>query len=179
MVRFWRPLAPRPDTRVSRRGGMMMTTYRGQGLSCQASASGRQMRRLGRFKAAALAALIAVLASGDLAAQNIEQAQANCKERLRPAVQACVQRLVKEMGGPWQKYLDGCRQSQAGAFRNCVTGIMAKTAPERPAQPAGAQEPAVDLSKVELSRTPGLARRHAPSPISPPFSTRKSPTLRR
>lgn len=100
---------------------------------------------------------LSVTAAEQAAAQSSEKAQASCRAKLRPAIQSCVQRLVREKGGPPKRFVDGCRQAQTGAFKSCVSDLMAKSAPSRPEQPKSAEQAPVDLSKVQLSRTPGFA----------------------
>ena len=117
------------------------------------------MRFRGLSGVAAVLAFVAlsVTAAEQAAAQSSEKAQASCRAKLRPAVQSCVQRLVREKGGPPKRFVDGCRQAQTGAFKTCVSDLMAKSAPSRPEQPKSAEQAPVDLSKVQLSRTPGFA----------------------
>jgi hypothetical protein len=115
------------------------------------------MRFWGWNGVAAAAVAAWTLAPGGIASAQNAKVQAACRDKLRPAVQACVRKLVQERGGSPQQFVERCRQAQAGAFRNCVTEAMAKTAPSRPVQPKSAQEAPIDLSKVQLSRTPGFA----------------------
>lgn len=110
-----------------------------------------------RLAAAALAALITVLAGGDRAAAvTKEQAAAECREKLRPAVQACIKKLVQQKGGPPKRHVEGCRSAQAGSFKTCVSEIVAASAPSRPAALETPQEPPIDLSKLKLNRTSGF-----------------------
>jgi CHAT domain-containing protein len=105
-----------------------------------------------RLAAAAFAALMAASAGGPATALTKEQIQEQCRAKLRPAVQACVKKQVQEKGGPPKKHVEGCRQAQTQPYRTCVADGVAASAPSRPELPKAAEEPAVDLSKLELTR---------------------------
>jgi CHAT domain-containing protein len=108
-----------------------------------------------RIALAAHAALIAVFLGGDRAAAlTREQAAAQCRDKLRPHVQACVKKKVQQEGGPPKRHVDECRSAQGGAFKTCVSETLAASAPSKPAETA--QEAPVDLSKVKLTRTQGF-----------------------
>jgi CHAT domain-containing protein len=110
-----------------------------------------------RFAAAAFAALIVVpVAVTDAAARSKEQVAANCRAKLKPAVQACVRSQVQAKGGPPKRHVEGCRQAQGPAFKICVSNAMAASAPSRPAVPEAEKEAPVDLSKLKLNRTAGF-----------------------
>jgi CHAT domain-containing protein len=105
-----------------------------------------------RLVAAAFAALIATCAGGPASALTKEQIEEQCRAKLRPAVQACVKKLVQEKGGPPKKHVEGCRQAQSPSYRTCVSEAIAANAP-KPAEP---KEAPVDLSKLKLNRTTGF-----------------------
>ncbi len=81
------------------------------------------------------------------AAQDVQE---QCRAKLRPAVQACVAKQVKEQGGPPTKHVEGCRKLQAAPFQACVAGTAT------PAQ-APAAEPAAPPADTALRLQPDRA----------------------
>ena len=84
-------------------------------------------------------------------------AQEQCREKLRPAVRACVQKQAKAQGGPPQKYFEGCRQAQSEPFRACVSAAMGTRSPAQTTAPALSSSPPAPptgASDLKISRTP-------------------------
>src|SRR6266851_4116239 len=115
--------------------------------------------------AANLIALVAVIAGCEGAfALSLEQARASCRETVgHPIVHACMQGLGK--GGDREANLAKCR---AGVQPQMSPSSSTKTASQRPM-----------LWLPAMRCRPVSSRRRARSPISPPFSTMKSPIPRR
>ena len=68
----------------------------------------------------------ALSAIGTAHALTVDEATDRCRDNVgAPAVQACVRSKAQANGGPWQKYLEGCRASARPAVQTCVTKMMA------------------------------------------------------
>ncbi|MGA2127551.1 MAG: dienelactone hydrolase family protein [Xanthobacteraceae bacterium] len=80
------------------------------------------------------ARLVAIVAAtfacfGAAGATSLEQAKAQCREKLTPVVRECVHRKAAESGGSPSTYIPGCRAAVMPRARACVAELMGAAKP--------------------------------------------------
>ena len=117
-------------------------------------------------------ALFVTAATGCASAATMEQAMAQCREQLTPAVRGCVRaKVMANQGSSPDQYIPGCRAQFTAPFKACVAKLIGA---------AGFKNHRSTRAKSLLRALRRLYLGHAVfrpgrSPISLQFSIRKSP----
>jgi CHAT domain-containing protein/tetratricopeptide (TPR) repeat protein len=100
--------------------------------------------------------LLCHLTSGALALTS-DDALEKCRESAgKPIVQACVRAKTQSSGGPWQKYVEGCKPNARSAVQACITKMLTAVAGkggnqllERPAVITDPSKSDVEAAKID------------------------------
>ena len=109
--------------------------------------------------------LLVTAATGCVSAATMEQARAQCKKQVTPAVTACVRRkMVANQDRRPEKYIPGCKAQMTAPFMACITKLIGATGFKNNNPLDAATEP--DLNTARLAATAGQERVVPPRTIA-------------